>query len=209
MNILVFGDSIAVGAFDTERNGWVSLMAMDQYEKSIASRGREYNDVINVSVSGNTSTDLLHRIESDMKGRKGQDGFGVSILAIGTNDAAKVNGVHQVSFDTFSKNIDALTGILQETSDKVVVLGLPPVFEKLTSPWCFDQTANWMNEELAKYDAEIQRITSENNLLFIPMQDVLDRNSDQHLPEGLHPNANGHRLIYERVKGEFKKTGIL
>jgi lysophospholipase L1-like esterase len=209
MNILVFGDSIGAGAFDTRHNGWVSLMAMDQYKKSLASRGKEYNDVINISISGNTSIDLWLRVEGDIKSRKGQDGAGVSILAIGTNDAALIGGENQVTFEIFAENIKKLAGVLKKSSEQFVVLGLPPVYEMLSDPWCFDITAIWKNEELKKYDAELQRIAKEKELLFIPMQDVLDRNSDQHLPDGLHPNAEGHQLIFERVKGELEKAGIL
>lgn len=209
MRILVFGDSIAAGAFDTESNGWVSLLAMYQYQRILDSKWTEGDSVVNVSVSGDTTADLLQRIDSDLASRKWQEESFAAILAIGTNDAAKVSGNNQVVFEEFTRNVVSLVSTLQEKSSRVIMLGLPPVYEKLSSPWCFDTTADWQNAELTRYDAELKRIAAEEGVLFVPLQDILDRYSGQHLPEGLHPNAEGHRLIFERVKGVLEKAGIL
>lgn len=208
MRIIVFGDSIAAGAFDLERHGWVSLLTMYQYERILRTAWEEGDSVVNASVSGDTSIDLLRRVDADTQSRRWKEEPFVSVLAIGTNDAAREYGEHQVPFADFSNNIDTLTTKLQKYGD-VVVLGLLPVFEQLSSPWVFNKEANWLNNELEKYDTELQRIAKEKNLLFISLQDVIDRNSDTHLPDGLHPNAEGHRLIFERVKVELEKKNIL
>lgn len=209
MRILVFGDSIAVGAFDTENNGWVSLLTMYQYERILATKWQEGDSVVNVSVSGHTTIDLLGRIEAETRWRRWHDEPFVSLLAMGTNDAALVNGVSQVSLPQFERNVRAIVATLQAWSEHVIIIGLPPVYEPLSSPWCFDASADWKNSELEIYDTTLQKIAQEHHLTFIPLQDVLDRHSDQHLPDGLHPNAEGHRLIYERVKGTLIDVNVL
>ena len=56
------------------------------------------------------------------------------------------------------------------------------------------------------YDKMLQEIASREKLLFIPQHDVL---GPEHQLDGDHPNAEGHRLLFERVKEHLEKAGII
>lgn len=209
MSILVFGDSISQGAFDTEKNGWVSLLASNQWQKIIDTEGREGHEVFNVSVSGDTTEDLLARIESDVRTRGESKKGKIVLLAIGTNDAATVNGVFQVDFDQYKTNINRILDILEQNCERIIIIGFPSVFEEKSSPWCHDGTASWKNADLERYEAYQIEQAKEKGLLFVPLADVLDESSDRYLPDGVHPNTEGHQLLFERVKETLEKAEIL
>jgi len=209
MSILVFGDSIGQGAFDTDKNGWVSRLAADQWQKILESEGDEGHEVFNVSVSGDTTEDLLKRIESDVQTRGESKKGKIALLAIGTNDAATVSGVYQVDYDQYQKNIDLIVDTLENHCEQIIITGFPSVFEEKSSPWCFDETASWKNKDLDRYESYQIKLAKEKDLLFVPFADVLDESTDQHLPDGVHPNAEGHQLLFERVKEILEKEEIL
>ncbi len=209
MSILVFGDSIGQGAFDPTYNGWVSLLAAHQWKKILDTEGEEGHEVFNVSVSGDTTEDLLRRIESDVKTRGESKKGKIAVLAIGTNDAATVNGVYQVDFDQYKKNINKIFNTLEQNCEQIIITGFPSVFEEKSSPWCFDETASWKNADLDRYESYQIELAKEKNLLFLPMSDVLDETTNSHLPDGVHPNTEGHRLLFDRVKETLEKEGII
>ena len=209
-DIFVFGDSIGDGSYDTEHGGWASLLAMSEYKKRLQACNYDAGStIVNMSVCGETTADLLLRIETDLKTRKAEADGDVALLAMGTNDAAFVDDKNQVAIEDFKGNIVRLINTLRMSCKQVLVLGLSPVYESLSKPWCFNTTVYWENSTLQKYDEALCQIANDEQVTFIPLQDVLDTSSDQHLPDGLHPNAEGHRLIFERVKQTLEKEGIL
>ncbi|MBI4253127.1 hypothetical protein HY623_03065 [Candidatus Uhrbacteria bacterium] len=45
----------------------------------------------------------------------------------------------------------------------------------------------------------------EKNIPYISLDGVLTLDD---LPDGLHPNAEGHRKMFEKIKSEIEKTGL-
>ena len=72
--ICVFGDSIAWGASDSEKGGWVERLKIYMGE-------HRSGNVYNLGVSGDTTNDLLERFEQEAKARESD----VIIFAVGTN----------------------------------------------------------------------------------------------------------------------------
>lgn len=58
MNILVFGDSIALGLWD-ENGGWVGRLTEFLIKRSIAADLEENFEVYNLGISGDTTEGLL------------------------------------------------------------------------------------------------------------------------------------------------------
>lgn len=54
-------------------------------------------------------------------------------------------------------------------------------------------------ELILDYDAELKKLCENNKIKYIPMQDVLDKSD---FIDGLHPNHNGHKKIFEYIMGE-------
>ena len=84
MKILVFGDSIAYGAWDRE-GGWVQRLRRFLDEKN--------SDVLvyNLSIDSDTTEDLLERFEFETKQRIRGDEI-ILIFAIGVNDSQIFRG---------------------------------------------------------------------------------------------------------------------
>lgn len=192
MAICIFGDSITWGASDSERGGRV--------ERLKVYFGEKYDiDVYNLGISGNATEDLLGRIENESKVREPN----IIIFAVGVNDAQFVHSTNsnRISDDGFRNNLKKLHEIAKKFTAKIIFVGLTPVDESKTKPIPWNTDKTYTNERIKKFDQIIKNYCSENNLKFIPINDLL--NNDD-LIDGLHPNTQGHIKIFERTKPEIE-----
>lgn len=51
------------------------------------------------------------------------------------------------------------------------------------------------------YDEELKELCKNNKIKYIPMQEVLEKVD---FIDGLHPNHNGHKKIFEYIIGEIR-----
>ena len=131
--ILIFGDSIAWGAFDSENGGWVNRLKLYMWSKDDI-------DVYNLGISGNKTPNLLERFESDIKSRI-EEGLEVIIMfAIGINDSYFLHSKNDnvTKFDDFKKNIGKLIILAKKFSSKIIFVGLNPIDEIKTTPIPWD-----------------------------------------------------------------------
>ncbi len=189
MNILVFGDSIAWGAYDPEQGGWVTRLRnyFEEQENDI--------DVYNLGIPGETTTDLLERIEVEAKPREPN----LIIFAIGINDAQFIKSTNdlRISINEFQQNLAKLLSIAKKFTDKIVFVGLTTVDESKTIPCQWKHDRSYFNKNIRRFDEAIGKFCENNRLKFVLMNDVL-RNDD--LVDGLHPNTQGHTKIFNRIK---------
>ena len=92
---------------------------------------------------------------------------------------------------------------------KVVVVGIAPVFDERIQPMSWKTTHGYSNKNISKYNKTLQKFTEEQDLFFVDLDNVYGDNLDGLLPDGLHPNAEGHRLIFEKVKAVLEEKGLL
>ena len=92
---------------------------------------------------------------------------------------------------------------------KVVVVGLAPVYDTRVQPFVWLQTHGCSNEAIAPYNKALRQFSEEKDLSFIDMDNVYGDDVAGCLPDGIHPNAKGHQLIFERVKTALEKENIL
>jgi len=193
MNICIFGDSITWGAYDPQNGGWVNRL------KNYFEKQGEDNDVYNLGVSGDSTTDLFERIEIETKSREAN----LIIFAIGVNDTQFIHSTNsnRISDGDFESNIKKLFEIAKEFTSKIIFIGLTPVDETKTKPIPWNTDKTYTNERIKKFDQIIENFCLKNNLKFIPINDLL--NNDD-LIDGLHPNTQGHIKIFDRVKPEIE-----
>jgi len=55
---------------------------------------------------------------------------------------------------------------------------------------------------IEKYNKTIEKFCQQNNIPFCPMYDLLN---DNDLADGLHPNAQGHKKMFEQIKNFLEK----
>lgn len=214
MRILVFGDSITQGFFDEEQGGWcnrlVSLVNKREHDADY-----EYNkSVVNLGVSGDTTEDLLKRVKIETESRLLKypvDDYDVAIVAIGVNDSQFEMDSHEnkIPVEQSIENIANITSILKEYVAKLVFVGLAPVVDERIQPMSWKITHGYSNDDIARYNKAIKQFARENECLFIDMDGVYEGKEAECLPDGIHPNAEGHRMIFERVKEVLETEGIL
>lgn len=193
MNICIFGDSITWGAYDPQNGGWVNRLR-NYFEE----QGGD-SDVYNLGISGDSTTDLLERIEIEAKSREAN----MIVFAIGVNDAQFIHSTNsnRISDSDFENNIEKLFEIAKKFTSKIIFIGLTLVDETKTKPVPWNTDKTYTNERIKKFDKIIEIFCSENNLKFIPINDLL-KNDD--LIDGLHPNTQGHIKMFEKIKPEIE-----
>lgn len=204
MRHILFGDSIGFGVGDYENGGWATQLRLfiDRDKKS-----KDHN-LINLSVSGDTTRNLLNRMEREAKLRirdNKPDEFKF-LIAIGTNDARvdKDNFDNNISVEEFEKNMLQIIEIAQNLSKEVVLIGLVPVNELLTRP--YKENKHYLLEQLKKYNQVLKNVALEKNLKFIDMfDDWMQKDLPSLFADGLHPNTLGHQMIFEAVKTNLFK----
>ena len=193
--ICVFGDSIAWGGNDFENGGWVCRL-----KNYFAATGQS-NEVFNLSNPGESTNELLKRIRVEIQFRIKPKNFkrDVTIIMIGVNDSQSISNKkeYRVLPNKFKNNFKKIIKITQKITKKVVVIGLFQVEEKKVSPSPWEPNMSYTNKNIIKYNDIIKSTCAENDVFFINIINLL-KNKD--LDDGLHPNAAGHKKIFEKVK---------
>ena len=187
--ICVFGDSITWGAGDRKKGGWATRL------KNYFGKISDFNiKITNLGVSGDNTDDLLKRFKTEAIAREPN----IIIFAIGTNDSQYVDSKDnpRVNLEKFQKNLVRLLNQAKAFTSKIIFVGLTKVDESKTTPR--KKRKFYTNENLVQYNEVIKSLCQENNLLFIDMLDLLDKEKD--LDDGLHPNSQGHQKMFEKVK---------
>lgn len=194
MKICIFGDSIVWGARDTQKGGWAERL------KTYFMKTDPEIMVYNVGVSSDTTSDLLKRLNAEARARKAD----AIIIAIGINDSRYIDtkGNYPVDLETFQSNLKEILEIAQNITDKVLFIGLTPIDESKTMPIPWRPSMFYDEESVSKYSKALEAFCSSNNVQYVSMNGVVDKNE---LPDGLHPDSNGHEKMYQVVKSKVNE----
>ena len=187
--ICVFGDSIAWGACDYEKGGWVERLKVDLLKHTDI-------DVYNFGVSGNTTIDLLARFGAEVAIMKPE----IIVIAIGINDSKYLSNpeVPEVNLKDFETNTLALIDKARRVTNRLAFIGLTPVDETKTMPRTHQENIKFYeNRIIQNYNSVVASICQREEIQFINLFNLL-KNSD--LEDGLHPNSNGHQIIFDQAK---------
>ncbi len=192
-NICVFGDSIVWGAWDKEKAGWVNRLAID------CQNSKDENIVYNLGIPSETTINLLKRINNECKHRNPN----TIIISIGINDALYLKNIEkeQTDMDTFEKVIKEIINICKLYTKNILFIGLTRVNENYTVPISWNNNEIYFNKNIEKYNEKIRECCIESKISFLNVLDILeieDLNVD-----GIHPNENGHKKLYKRIKEEL------
>jgi len=214
--ILVFGDSIAYGAWDKE-GGWVERLRKFLAEKTIAD-SNSYYLVYNLSISGDRIEWLLERFESEAQQRleiireEGEDEEVIFILAIRINDTkiAHINGESLVSAEQFQDNIQKLVNMAKKHSPNIVFIGLTSVDESKLETFTAPLGYSYKNKQIQIFNNIIKTVCTVSKVHFIDVFNEFNKKGyEKLLEDGLHPNSNGHQKIFELVKEFLVKNSIV
>lgn len=199
VKILVFGDSIAWGAFDNEKGGWVERLKthfLQNYEEQGVG-------IYNFAVSSNDTRGVLKFLGSDIeKINQIEKEDLILLFSIGSNDPRYIvepNNVF-ITEKEFDENLQKIIELAQKYSNNIIFTGLMKVDDKLTQPW--NENEFWENKSIESYNKIISQKCAENKINFIPLFNIINESD---LSDGLHPNTKGHEKIYNHIKEKLQK----
>ncbi|MBU1203190.1 hypothetical protein KKH39_04090 [Patescibacteria group bacterium] len=197
--ICIWGDSIAYGAGDMELGGWVSRLTT-----YLRKQDRDHR-VYNMSISGDISGEVLDRFKAEAEVRNPD----IIVFAIGINDSQYLNKEKKVRVSNldFKNNIKELISQAKYFTNKIIFLSCTPVDETKTNPIPWHINRNYNNNRIENNNKIIKDICKQNNLSYIDIYSEFLKQKDYKklLHDGLHPNADGHKLMFEIIK---EKLGL-
>ncbi|HET8902632.1 MAG TPA: arylesterase [Saccharospirillum sp.] len=170
--LLVMGDSLSAGYGMPPEATWVTLM-----EQQLDQGDTDY-DVINASISGETSRGGLERLPALLD----QYEPDVVILELGANDGLRGFQIPQIT-----RNLSEMIRMAQQSGATVILLGirLPPNFgSRYTEPF-FEQYAS---------------LADEHEVLYLPfMLEGVAQYRELMQEDGLHPTDEAQPIILDNV----------
>lgn len=177
-NILILGDSISAAYGMDLKKGWAALLQ----ERLMETDNHQYN-VINASVSGNTSGDGLSRLPPLLEKYKPA----IVIIELGGND-----GLRGYPVRTLEKNLQRMIDLSLQANAKVILAGIeiPP---------------NYGQRYTDLFRTSFQKVAEKNEVEFIPF--ILDKialNPELMQDDGIHPTAEAQRILLENFWPSIK-----
>ena len=209
MRVLIFGDSITQGLWDTE-GGWVERVRKHYDSLQVTDlAGRDEPVIFNLGVSADNSERILKRIAPEILARTRGGNLPITVIQIGVNDSSTdtmpPDKSVSVSIAKYAQNLKDIIEVAKPLSSKIIFVGLSACDETRTTPVSWGNY-HYTNSAIKKYEDTMRDVAAGLDVAFIPVFDqykaALDRGGDL-LPDGLHPNNAGHQLIGEIVLRRF------
>ena len=195
--ICVFGASITFGFKDYEAGGWCDMLKRWLMPEDIS--------VFNLGICGDDSFDLLKRFDTECESRK-PDCIILSVTGNDTQFLINKNHCRVLVKDT-QNNFIKLIEQSKKYTENIIIVGLTKVDEKeINSIFIPNKNKYYKNVYIEKYDKLIQEIAETYNVKFINNLKLLN---DYDLEDGLHPNAQGHKKMFERIKDFLIENKII
>jgi len=170
--ILIYGDSLSAAYGLPQQSGWPALL-----KNKLQSEGYRY-DIVNASISGETTSGGLSRLKKTLEVTQPA----IIILELGAND-----GLRGLPLNAMSKNLSSMIEQMQKTKAPILLAGMkiPP---------------NYGPQYTQGFNSSYQQLSKNYNLSLIPF--LLDNVAAQPhllLQDGLHPNAEGQRIMLQTI----------
>jgi acyl-CoA thioesterase-1 len=169
--LVALGDSLTAGFGVPAESAWPALL-----DGRLRREGYSYR-VVNAGVSGDTSAGGLRRVDWTLRARPA-----VVIVALGANDGLR----GQPPAETRA-NLTGIVDRFKAAGTRVLLAGmrLPP---------------NYGPERTREFAAIFPDVARRAGVPLVPfLLDGVAADPALNLPDGIHPNAAGHRIIAERI----------
>jgi len=170
--IVAFGDSLTAGFGLLEKESYPYLL-----QEKLKADGFDY-EVVNAGVSGDTSIGGLERIDWVLE----MDNVQILVLELGANDLLR-----RMPVDKMKKNLARIIEKAQAKKITVLLCGM------LAPP---NVGAQYQRD----YQMAFPDLASEYKVKFLPfLLENVALNKDLNQADGIHPNAEGEKIMTENV----------
>ena len=171
--ILFFGDSITAGYGLDEGRAFPALI-----QQRIDSLGLQY-EVINSGLSGETSAGGLRRIDWVL-----QQHVDIFVLELGGND-----GLRGIDPQSTLRNLQGIMDRVKATYPDATI-----ILTGMESP------PNMGESYTSEFRSIYGELAEANDVIFLPfILEGVAGDPDLNLPDGIHPTAEGHRILADNV----------
>ncbi|MGZ8262447.1 MAG: arylesterase [Methylotenera sp.] len=170
--ILIYGDSLSAAYGIPQQQGWATLL-----QKKLDSQHYHY-DVINASISGETTSGGLSRLTSTLAETKAT----IIILELGAND-----GLRGLPLKEMSANLSTMIKHSKKAGAKVLLLGIriPP---------------NYGPKYTESFSQIYTKLSKKHRVSLVPfMLENVAAKPQLIQEDGLHPNALGQPIVLENI----------
>ena len=172
VRILFLGDSLTAGLGVEPREAYPSLI-----QKMLEDKQMHHITITNGSISGSTTAGAVSRLKWFLRAKPD-----ILVLALGAND-----GLRGLSLDEMEKNLDGTIALAKENRIRVILAGMeiPP---------------NYGPEYTKAFREVFPSLARRHQIEFIPfLLENVAGNPSLNQADGIHPNAQGHRIIAAHV----------
>ena len=169
--VVAFGDSLTAGLGVAAEEAWPALI-----EARLRREGYQYR-VVNAGVSGDTTAGGLRRVDWVLRNRPQ-----VAVVALGAND-----GLRGLDTDAMERNLLAIVERLRASGARVLVAGMRV-------------PTNYGDAYTQAFRDVFPDVAKRTGSALMPfLLDGVAADPRLNLPDGIHPNVAGHRVIAEHV----------
>lgn len=174
--LLILGDSISAGFGIKESQNWTTLL-----KSSFSKEGKSLK-IINSSISGDTTSGGLSRINRDLNTYKPD----FVLVELGGNDALRGYPISRIK-----QNLLKISSIISNNQSIPIIMQIkiPPNYGKKY----IEAFENIYSEVASETDAKLISFMLENVAL---KKDLMQ-------PDGIHPNEKAQPVIAEQIKEEI------
>lgn len=172
--VICLGDSLTEGYEINPDKAFPSLLDRKLKEKF----GPEAA-VINAGISGATSASGEERLKFQLKAARRPTHL---VLALGAND-----GLRGLPVSAMQKNLESAVKVAKSSNMKVLLAGMkvPP---------------NYGPAYAKAFESTYKKLAREQKIYLIPfLLEGVAAKPELNLPDGIHPNPDGHKIIAETV----------
>ncbi|MEM9858658.1 MAG: arylesterase [Bacteroidota bacterium] len=178
--IVFFGDSITAGYGLSKEQAFPALIETKLNE------GTEAYEILNAGLSGETSAGGLSRIDWILK--KPVDVF---VLELGAND-----GLRGLPLASTKENLQNIINKVKKKNPEVVIV----IAGMMVPP-------NLGNAYTNEFQQIFPALAKDNNAILIPfILDGVAGDEKLNLPDGIHPNVEGHQIIANNITPIIRKA---
>lgn len=177
--VLILGDSLTEGYGVSKTAAFPNQLQVLLNQKF----AKQKTKVINAGSSGSTSASALSRLKWHLRSKPN-----VLLLALGAND-----GLRGFSVSATKKNLQKTIALAKENKIKVILAGM-----KLP--------LNYGEKYRNDFESTFKDLAKSEKIEFIPflLKDVGGQ-PQLNLPDGIHPNEKGHKIIAENLVPYMEK----
>lgn len=186
LRICFFGDSFTHGVGDDAGLGWRGRVAARLV------KGRPNLTAYDLGIRRDTSTDILHRWETEARARLPQGCQHRLAFCFGSNDCADDGtGTARVSLEETIANTKLILGKASAMAPTILI-GPPPILD--------DSTAD---QRIAELEPALQSVAWTYNVPFLPvfekLRQTFEWTKSAAVGDGTHPNTAGYAFLADYI----------